>query len=174
MMVDLQDLRDVEPTTDSRALLLERLIQLGHTNRQPAKRQPAKRRPDGPAWQRLGPMRCHICHNPINDAASRRVRIGGAECRPRIEQAEHRGPEMWETLTPEELEVLWLRYNLYGVYLDGKAYTVRAVHTRYNAQHELLSVTLLSGIERVMLKQHGGVFTFCSLDEARAVYRAWQ
>jgi len=173
MMEDLHELRDTEGVPSPRALLLERLIQLRHTSRQPAKRQSAKQRPDGPAWQRLGPTRCHICHNPITDAASRRVRIGGAECRPRIEQAEHRGPEMWETITPDELEVLWLRYNLYGVYLDGKAYPMRAVHTRYNTQQELLSVTLLSGTARVMLKRHG-VVTFCSLDEARAVYRAWQ
>jgi hypothetical protein len=65
------------------------------------------------AWETLDKYHCHICHKPISDTESVRLGIGGSDCRPRIEKAEGKGQDMWKDITPQELEKLYDKYNIY-------------------------------------------------------------
>lgn len=85
---------------------------------------------DGPAWKSLSDQQCHICHKPITDGASLRVKIGGSDCRPRIERELNRGPEMWEQISTDELEIIWTTFNMYGIYINDMAHKVKQVRRK--------------------------------------------
>jgi hypothetical protein len=102
---------------------------------------------DGPAWKSLSDQQCHICHKPITDGASLRVKIGGSDCRPRIERELKRGSEMWEQISTNELEIIWTTFNMYGVYVNDIAHKVKDVHRKSD-----LVIFELHGTDQVIVK----------------------
>ncbi len=122
--------------------------------------------PDGPAWMSLGDRQCHICHRPITDEASLKVKIGSSDCRPRIEHEMKRGPEMWGQLSIDELEIIWTRFNVHGVYIDDVAHKVKQVHRKGD-----LVVFDLHDTEEVLVKG-GSEMSLLSRETARTMWRA--
>lgn len=73
---------------------------------------------DGPAWLGLPDDRCHICHREIKNPESLSIKIGSSDCRPHIEK--EMGIDLSsEHLSKKDLQLIWTRYNLYGIYVDG-------------------------------------------------------
>ena len=121
---------------------------------------------DGPAWKSLSDQQCHICHKPITDEVSLRVKIGASDCRPRIEDELKHGPEMWDQVSTEELEVIWTRFNIYGVYVRDVAHKVKQVHRRND-----LVVFDLQDTDKVLVKI-GSQMTLSSREAARKLWKA--
>jgi hypothetical protein len=120
---------------------------------------------DGPAWKSLRGQKCHICHKPITDEVSLRVKIGASDCRPRIENELKRGSEMWDQISTDELETIWTRFNIYGVYINDVAHNVKQVHGKDD-----LVIFELQDTNEVLVKI-GSQMTLSSREEAR---KLWQ
>ncbi len=105
------------------------------------------RHADGPAWKSLANDQCHICHRPISDSASLKVKIGGSDCRPRIENELNCSSEIWEKIPDDELEIIWTEFNLYGVYINDISYKVKQVRRKNNAV-----IFDLQGTDKVLVK----------------------
>lgn len=158
-------MNDTEKANYLRSLPLDELLRLAHAQKRSV-------REDGPAWKRLDRFHCHVCHKPIKDEESVRLGIGGSDCRPRVEREEGKGKEMWENITQAELERIWTKYNLYGVVFLGRTYEVKDVHMKHNSQREAMMFVVLHDCDQVMVSKKGAV-SFCGLNDARSMYKAW-
>jgi hypothetical protein len=125
---------------------------------------PVYRHADGPAWKSLSDQQCHICHKPITDEISLRVKIGASDCRPRIEDELQRTPEMWDQVSTEELEIIWTTFNIYGVYVGDVAHKVKQVHRK-----DGLVIFDLQDTDKVLVKI-GSQMTLSSREAARKLW----
>lgn len=155
---DLSKMSAEERSKYTASLSLEELLKRARAGK-------AYQHTDGPAWKSLHNGQCHICHRQITDEESLKVKIGSSDCRPRIERETHRGSEMWDQISTDELENIWTTFNKYGVYVDDVAYTVKKVHCKEN-----LVVFELYGVEKVLIKSRGQ-FQILNSDEARRLWR---
>jgi hypothetical protein len=124
------------------------------------------RHTDGPAWKSLSDQQCHICHKPITDRASLRVKIGGSDCRPRIEHELKRGSEMWDQISTEELEIIWTKFNIYGIYISDVAHKVSQVHRKSD-----LVIFDLQDSDQVLVKIDSQQMTLLSREDARKLWK---
>ncbi len=124
------------------------------------------RHADGPAWKSLNNKQCHICHKPITDEVSLRVKIGGSDCRPRIEQELKWDSEMWNQISTGELEVIWTMFNIYGVYIDDIAHKVKQVHRKQG-----LIIFDLQDTDQILVKIDSQEITLLSREDARKLWK---
>jgi hypothetical protein len=120
---------------------------------------------DGPAWKSVNDKQCHICHKPISDEASLRVKIGASDCRPRIELELKHGPEMWDQASTDELEIIWTTFNVYGIYISDVAHKVNQVYRKDD-----LTVFELQDTSDVLVKK-GSQMMFSSREAARNMWK---
>jgi hypothetical protein len=127
--------------------------------------QKTYRHVNGPAWKSLTDKQCHICHKPITDERSLRVKIGGSDCRPRIEHELKRGPEMWDQVSADELENIWTTFNIYGIYINDVAHKVMQVHKKQD-----LVIFDPQDTDQVLVKI-GSQMTLSSREAARKLWK---
>jgi len=121
---------------------------------------------DGPAWRSLNDNQCHICHKPITDEVSLRVKIGGSDCRPRIEHELKCGPEMWDQVSTDELETIWTTFNIYGIYIGDMAHKVKQVHRKKG-----LIIFDLQDTDQTLVKIDSQKMTFFNREDARKLWK---
>ena len=157
----LENMSDEEKNQHLSSLSIDELLEItGHRKHYNHNNQPE------PAWKRLGNGQCHICHKPISDEMSLKVKIGGSHCRPRIEKEMGCGSEIWDNITKNELEIIWTQFNIHGVYINNEAHEVKQVHEHKNGR---LVVFTLHNTDKVLVK-NGSIFNVSSLENARKIW----
>lgn len=138
--------------------------------------------------------RCRICHREITDPLSIRIGIGESVCRPRIEAGEGCGPELWDTITQEQIDKLVEKYTLYPPQkqcIEKRSKITRPGFKRHKARFIFhanddseifekesetfgrLRVRVFNDSEFVLIYENVTVPRRCTKKEAREIWKKW-